>query len=273
MIRPSNRSVAAGVVGGLTNALAVGGLLTYYDYQILLSGGRITALVLAAFGLGFGAALLSAHTGFVAPGGGFLALLATVVIVELTSPAPQKVGELGGNNIVEGSFHAMHYAETWYLWLVLLGVAGVAEFAIRRGYGVRDESLRNIPELPLSRSGVVRSVAVCSGTVGAATMLVLVQGTLWDHVGGYAIGFVAAAIATAVPFAALLSRGVVVPVVLYGLVAATTFRTEVFGSPGSGLNIVFFGVSAVVLALVALLELFVRSRLGGWNGGRFVAAT
>lgn len=268
MNRPSVASIGIGTGGGIASAVVVGTLLSQFDYDIVMSVEWWLFLP-GAFVLGFVAVAWSAHTGLVSPGGGLLALLTAVVYTELTTAAPRAVVERGDAVIVDGSFHALSYAETWYVWLALLLVAGVAEFAIRRGYDIGDDRLRNLPFLPLSRADLWLVVTGCSVGVGLATSALLAQGELWDTIPGYAIGFVAAAVATAVPLAVLLSHGIVSPFVLYGWLVTTTLHTEAFTAPDSGLHIPILGASAIGFAIVAGLELLVRSRVRGWDGGEF----
>ncbi|WP_222913846.1 hypothetical protein [Natrinema sp. SYSU A 869] len=272
MNRPSVTSIAVGTGGGIASAIAVGALFSLFDYHVVMSATEWWTLLPGAFVLGFVTVALSVHTGLVSPGGGFLALLVAVVYTELTTSPPRAVVERGDDVIVDGSFHALSYAETWYVWLALLLVAGVAEFAIRRGYSLEDGRLRNLPTLPLSRTDLWLVVVGCSGAVGLATMILLVRGVLWETASGYGIGFVAAAVATVVPLAALLSYGIVSPFVLYGWLVMATLHTEAFTAPDSGLHIPILGVSSIGFVIVAGLELLVRSRLRGWDGGRFASA-
>ncbi|WP_247730174.1 hypothetical protein [Halovivax limisalsi] len=268
-LRLDRPSAAIGAVGGLTHVLLVVTLLSYFDYSPFVTSTGLVFLSIGVFILGALPLAVSAYTRLLLPSGGLLALAASVTVVEVTTPAPQKVVELGGHAIIDGSFHALRYADSWYLWLSILLVAGLAEFAIRRGYAIGDDRLRHLPEFSLVRSRQWTVVAACSIVVGTGTMVLLIDGTLWDTVPGYVVGFGAAAVATAVPFAALLARGLVSPVLLYSLVITTHARAEAFSSP-DGLAIVFLGFMAVVFAIVAVIEWLVRSRLFGWDGGRFV---
>ncbi|AHG01620.1 hypothetical protein HALLA_04265 (plasmid) [Halostagnicola larsenii XH-48] len=270
MNRPNRKSIVTGAVGGLVSVGVVGTLLSYFDYHIVMSPTGFWILVLGAFLLGLISVGFSSHTGLFAPGGGFFLVLAAVVSVELTTPSPQQVGELGGNAIVDGAFHTLSYASTWYLWLTLLLVAGVAEFAIRRGYEYHDDRLRNLPELPLSRYELGILVSGCSVLVGLATTVVLVQGQMWGTISGYGIGFAVATAATAISLTALLSRGIVIPFLLYSWVLTNSLHTEVFTSPDTALHIPFVGIASFGFVVVAALELLVRYRLLGWNGGNFV---
>ncbi len=79
-----------------------------------------------------------------APAAGFVFVLGGTVSVELATPNPEW-STLDGYVIVDGPTHVASYANTWYVWLSLLLVAGGLEFAIRRGYGVGDDRLRNLP--------------------------------------------------------------------------------------------------------------------------------
>lgn len=269
MNRPNKKSMLAGTAGGIVSAGIVGMLLLYFDYHVIMSPADFWVFVVGAFLLGSISMGFSSYTGLLVPGGGFLLILVAVVSVELTTPAPQQVGKLGGNAIVDGSFHMFSYASTWYLWLTLLLVAGVAEFAIRRGYEYHDDRLRNLPELPLSRYELGIIVSGCSILVGLATMIVLIQSQLWDAISGYGIGFAAATVATAIPLTALLSRGIVTPFLLYSWVLTNSLHTEVFTSPETGLHIALVGIASFVFAIVSVLELLVRYRLLGWDGGNF----
>ncbi|MFC3959017.1 hypothetical protein [Halovivax cerinus] len=261
--------MAIGAVGGLAHVLLVVALLSSFDYHPFVTSTELVILSAGVFVLGAIPSAISVFTRLVVPGGGLLALAASVTVVEVTTPAPQKTGELGGHAIVDGSFYALQYADSWYLWLSLLLAAGVAEFVIRRGYALGDDRIRHLPSLPVVRSRRWTVVAACSIVAGTGTMVLLIDGTLWDTVPGYAIGFAAAGAATAVPFAALLARGLVCPFVLYSLVITNHVRAEAFLSP-DGLAIVFLGFMALVFAIVAVIEWLVRSGLFGWDGGRFV---
>lgn len=271
MNRPVRTSLVSGAVGGLMSVGVVGTLLSYFDNHVVMSPLDFWALVLGAFVLGLISVWFSAYTGLLSPGGGLLLVLVTVVSVELTTPSPQQIGELGGNAIIDGSFFALSYASTWYLWLALLLVAGVGEFAIRQGYEYHDDRLRNLPKLPLSRGELVILVSGCSVIVGLATMGVLVHGQLWDTISGYSIGFASATVATAISLTALLSRGIITPFLLYSWLLTKSLHTEVFTSPETGLHILLVGIASLALAIVAALELLVRHRLLGWNGGNFVS--
>ncbi|AGB14893.1 hypothetical protein Halru_0247 [Halovivax ruber XH-70] len=268
---PLSRTTAAiGVAGGFAHVLVVGTLLSYFDYQVFRPTLSLVLLAPGVFFLGAFPLVVSVRTRLLIPGGGFLALATAVVVAEVTTPAPQKVGELGGHAIVDGPFYALQYAGSWYSWLSLLFVAGVVEFAIRRGYAIGDDRLRHLPDLPLSSDRLGTVVVVCSAVVGTAIVGLLVAGNLWDSILGYAIGFAAAAAATAVPVVALLARGLVAPLVLYCLVITNTSRVHVFADP-DGLSMVFLGVMAGVFAIAAVIEWLGRSQLLGWDGGRFAA--
>ncbi|WP_222919073.1 hypothetical protein [Natrinema sp. SYSU A 869] len=138
-------SIVAGILGGLANVAVTLELLERVDSPLFESGRETTlnpAVIgsvadaphvwLGVFALGFLPLFVTAVTRLLAPTGGFAALLGGVAYIVLTAPVPEQVAE----NLIEGPFYATNYAKSWYAWLPLLLVAAVAEFALRRGYGL-----------------------------------------------------------------------------------------------------------------------------------------
>ncbi|RKD97776.1 hypothetical protein [Halopiger aswanensis] len=266
MARLSPATLAIAALVGLANVGVVFALYARGDYPALEPTAELAVLALTTFVVGVLPWFASAHTRLVTPALGFLGALAGTVFLELTTPAPEW-SRLGEYVVVDGPTHASSYANAWYVWLALLTVAGVLEFAIRRGYGIGDDRLRNLPTLPFSRDRLVRTVGAVAALVGlAATLLVLRSGI--RPPAAAAVVFLFAAVVTAIPLAALLARGIVAPTVLFALVPYFLIY-EVFVTTDSPLHILLFGPYAVVLALAWALEEAIRSRLGGWNGGRF----
>ncbi|WP_255170610.1 hypothetical protein [Natrononativus amylolyticus] len=268
MIRVSGPSLAAGAVGGLANAGVVLALYARGGYPALESIAEIGSLAATAFALGFAALFVSAHTRLVSPALGFFAALAGATSLELTSPMPEW-SELGEYVIVEGPIHAASYANTWYVWFALLLVAGTVEFAVRRGYGIGDRRLRHLPALPLSRPALVGTVLGASGLVGAATTALVIRSGIRPTAAALVVFVVATAVA-AVPLAALLARGLLAPAALFAALVPYFLAVEVFVTTDSPVHILLFGPYAVVLVAVWALEAALRSRLRGWDGGRFV---
>lgn len=266
----SGRAVGAGTVGGLANVGFVVALYARGDYPTLESVLGTGLLAATAFAVGFAALFVSAHTRLLAPASGFLAVLAGVTAVELTSPPPEW-GELGGRVIVDGPTHVASYANAWYVWIALLLFAGIVEFAIRRGYEIGDRRLRRLPALPLSWSVLVRTVLGASGIIGLATTALVIRAGIRPAATALVVFVVATAVA-AVPLAALLARGLLAPVALFALLVPYFLGVEVFLATDSPVHILLFGPYAVVLAVAWLLEAAVRSRLRGWDGGRFARA-
>lgn len=267
--RPNSTTLALAAVGGLANVAVVLALYARAEYPVLESLEGVTLLALLLFVLGAVPVFVSAYTRLLAPAAGLLAVLAGTVYLEITTPMPEW-SERGGYVIVDGPTHVASYANTWFVWLALLVVAGVVEFAIRRGYGLEDEPqrLRNLPELPLSRGDLVRTVAGFAVLVGVATTLLSFRSGLSPSVMAIAI-FAGATVATAVALAALLARGAIAPILLFALVPYW-LTVEVFVTTDSPVHLLLVGPYALVLAVAWGLEELCRSRLWGWNGGRFV---
>ncbi|ELY30888.1 hypothetical protein C500_07618 [Natrialba magadii ATCC 43099] len=264
--RPSLRSLAAGAIGGLLNVTCILALFARGNYPVLDSPTQLAVLVLAGFTLGFVALFITSYTRLLTPAVGFLAVLAGAAYLELTTPLPEW-DELGGYVIVDGPTHVSSYAHTWYVWLSLVVVAGLVEFGLRRGYGVGDGRLRNLPSFPLSRIGLGRTVATAAGLVGLATALLVLRAGIQPSA-SVLVGFVVATAVAAVPLAALFSRGLVIPVVLFALVPYA-LAVEVFLTTDSPVHILLFGPYAVGLLIAAAVEYWLRAKLGGWDGGRF----
>lgn len=264
-LRPSLPTVALASVGGLANATVVLALFARAGYPALESPAELAVLALTAFTLGFVSLFASAHARLLTPAVGFLAVLAGTVYTELTTPMPEW-GELGDYVIVEGPTHIASYANSWYVWLSLVLFAGVVEFAVRRGYGLGAHRLRNLPDVPLSRAELVWFVGGIAGLVGLATTLLVIQAGIRPAASGVFV-FVAATAVAAVPLAALLTRGLLAPILLFALLVPYFLTVEVFVTTDSPVHILLFGPYAVVLAVVAVLEAAIRSRLRG-RGGR-----
>ncbi|WP_254763472.1 hypothetical protein [Natrinema marinum] len=268
MNRPNGTSTALASLGGLANAVIVVGLLRYFEYPLVETTIGFASVVVTAFVFGFLPVLISVRTGLLTPTIGFLTLLIGVVLVEITTPAPERVGRLGSSHIVEGPFYVYEYADSWYVWLALLLVAGVGEFAIRRGYGLGDQRLRRVPTLPLSQAASV-GVAVGLGSVlGAATALLTGVSLGLGPIESVIIGCLVAA-ATAIPLTALLSSGIVAPFALFAFWIVLVLRALVFGSPTGIAALAVPGLLAVLCTVVWIVEHLLRSRFRGWNGGRF----
>ncbi|ELY94312.1 hypothetical protein C482_18427 [Natrialba chahannaoensis JCM 10990] len=266
--RPSLLSLAVGATGGLLNVTCVLALFARGSYPVLDSPTQLTVLALAGFTLGFVALFIASYTRLLTPAVGFLAVLAGTVSLELTTPLPEW-GELGGYVIVDGPTHVSSYAHTWYVWLSLVVVAGLVEFGLRRGYGVGDGRLRNLPSLPLSRSGLGRTVATAAGLVGLATALLVLRAGIRPAAVLVFVVFVVATAVAAVPLVALLSRGLVVPIALFALVPYA-LAVEVFVTTDSPVHILLFGPYALLLLATAVVEYWLRANLSGWDGGQFV---
>ncbi|RQG97209.1 hypothetical protein [Natrarchaeobius chitinivorans] len=264
MVRPSPLSIAAGLAGGVLNVAVVLALYARGGYPTLES---VAGIAVPAFALGFLALFVSAHTRLFAPAIGFLAVLAGTASVELTTPHPEW-GTLDGYVIVDGPTHVASYANTWYVWLSLVLVAGLLEFGIRRGYGLGGERLRNLPTVPLSRATLAWFVGGGSSLVGAATVLLVLRAGIRPPVASVAVFAVTAAV-VGVPLAALLGRGIVSPAVLFAVLVPYFLTVEVFVATDSPVHILLFGPYAIVLAVAWALEAGIRSRLRGWEGGRF----
>ncbi len=266
--RPTRIASACGLVGGVANSLLVYALLTRYEYDAVVPDAVGPAVLIGPFVLGFVPLALSVYTRLIAPGVGLIGLASAVGRLEVTTPEPELVGELGGHRILDGSFHALSYARSWHVWLSLLVVAGIAEFAVRGGYGLGDARLQRLPRFPLPRSTDIILVSIGSGLVGTATVGLLVQSTDWGGLGA-ALGGGFTALATAVALGALLQWGLLAPLLLYAWYVPIALRAEVFSSPDSGVHFIVVGGLGVVSVAVAALEFLLRSALLGWDGGRF----
>lgn len=267
-MRPSLRKIGVATVGGLANVAVVLALYVRADYPTLESTVDIASLGIPVFAVGFVPLLVSAHTRLVAPAAVFLAALGGTAYVELTTPMPEW-GELGGYVVVEGPTHVGSYANAWYVWLSLALVAGVLEFAVRRGYGIAGTPVTNLPAFPLSRIVLVGTVVGVAGLVGIATTLLVLRAGIRPPIAALVVFAVAAAV-TAVPLWALLGRGLLSPAVLFAVLVPYFLVVEVFVATDSPVHLLLFGPYAVVLAIIEVLEAALRSRLRGWDGGRFV---
>lgn len=267
MSRPSTPTVAVATGAGLANVAVVLALYARAGYPALESAVEVAVLTVLVFVTAFVPVLVSAHTRLLSPAIGFGAVLAGTVYLELTTPSPEW-SELGGHVVVDGPTHVGSYANAWYLWLALTLLAGVVEFAIRRGYGVGDHGLRNLPQLPLSWGTLARTVVGFASLVGVTPMLLALRYGVHPSAIAFVL-FAATAAVVAVPLAALLSRGLLSPIVLFSILVPYFLLVEVFTTTDSPVHILLFGPYAVVLAVASLLEATIRSRLRGWNGGRF----
>jgi len=264
---PSTRAVTIAVIAGLANVAVVVGLYARDGYPVLESASATAVLVVTAFLVGFVPAVLSIHTRLIAPIVGFFALLVGVGFLEATTPSPEW-GELGGSVVVDGPTHVGSYANTWSLWVALLCYAGALEFGLRRGYGLADGRLRNLPSLPLDRRSVTGASLGVAGLVGLATALLVLRAGIRPPAAAGVV-FVFATAVAAVPLAGLLARRLLAPAVLFAIPVPYLLVFEAFVTTDSPVHILLFGPYAVVLALVGALEAVVRARRADEAGGRF----
>lgn len=267
MNRPAPATLGIASIGGLANVAAVLALYARGGYPTLESPTATAVVALTAFSLGSVALFVTAYTRLLAPAIGFVVALAGTIGLEVATPMPEW-SELDGYVVVDGPTHISSYANRWYVWLALLLFAGVVEFAIRRGYGIGDRRLRNLPSLPLSRAALVRTVGGVAVLVGMAATLSTLQFGV-DPRGTAVVVFIFTAAVTAIALAAVLARGFVLPVVLFALFVPSVLVVDVFVTTDSPVHFLLLGPYAVVLAVAWALEAAVRSRLGGWDGGRF----
>ena len=278
-------SVIAGLLGGLANVAVTLELLERVESPFF-EPGRETALNsamigsvadaphvwLGVFALGFVPLFVTAATRLLAPAGGFAALLGDVAHTVLMAPFPEATPMVGGL-LVEGPFYASNYAKSWYAWLPLLLVAGIVEFALRRGYGFDDERLRYLPTLPLSRSQHW-TIALGAGLLVGLGIGLLDPTSYYQSDAPTVLEIlVPGCIATAIALTALLTRGLVTPMALYvywtsGIVEATVFPPHPSPEHHTHPAVMFLFLS-VALPLLALLEWALRSRVRGWDGGVF----
>ncbi|SDQ99923.1 hypothetical protein [Natronobacterium texcoconense] len=261
---PSLGTITAGLVGGAGNAAVVLALYARAEYPVLESVTATTFLALGAFAVGFVPLFLAAYTRLFAPAVGLLAVVVGTVYLEFTTPMPEW-SEMGDYVIVDGPTHVSSYANTWYVWLALAAVVAVAEFGIRRRYGIADGRLRNLTDWPLSRTARYTVVLGTAALVGAGTSLLVVRSGVQPSP-FVSVVFAFAAAATAVPIAALFEDGALLPLALFALVPYFLVL-EVFVTTDSPVHILLFGPHAVVLAVVWWLERTARKRLGGADGG------
>ncbi|RQG89966.1 hypothetical protein EA462_08135 [Natrarchaeobius halalkaliphilus] len=269
MVRPSPSSIALGAVGGGVNVALVLALYARAGYPTLETYAGVSLLVVTGFVLGFVPAFVSAHTRLIVPAIGFLAALAGTVFVELTTPSPEW-SELEGYLVVDGPTHVGSYANTWYVWLSLFLLAGVLECGIRQGYGIETRRLRNLPTPPFSPGTLAWVVLGFASLVGVSTVLLALRAGIRPPIAAVGV-FVGAVGVTAVPLAAVLARGIVSPAILFAVLVPYVLSVEVFTTTDSPVHLLLFGPYAVVLVVAWVLEATVRSRVRGWDGGRFVS--
>lgn len=267
MTRPSAATVVIALVSGVTNVAVVLALYGRADHPTLGPSIGTGFLIVTGFTLGFVALLVSTHTRLLTPAGVFLTVLLATTYRELASPQPTW-SELNGYVIVEGPTHIASYANAWYVWIALLLFAGSAEFGVRRGYRIGDHRLTNVPTLPLSGRALGWIVTVVAGLVGVATTLLVIRSGIRPSHAAVVVFLFSVAVA-AIPLAALLARGMVLPIVLFAPVVPYFLAVEVFITTDSPLHLFLFGPYAILLAIVWTLESVLRSRLRGWSGGRF----
>ena len=267
---PSKRTVITAILGGLLNVAVILALYVRADYPTLTSTTGASTVAITGFTLGFVAVFVTSHTGLLTPAVGYLATLVGTVYLELSTPLPEW-SEMNGHIIVDGPTHVLSYANTWYVWIVLLLFFGVVEFAIRRGYNIGTHRLRHVPDLPLSRYTIVWIVAGFAGLVGVATMLLVIRSGIRPPSAALVV-FVIAATVAAVPLAALLMHGIVLPTLLFAVFVPYMLSVEVFTTTDSPVHILLFGPYALILAIVWGVEKMVRAKITGWDGEQFTAS-
>lgn len=277
-------SAIFGCVGGSMNVVLTLVLLTHVNSPLFESGKQTSLnpvfvgsildtphIWVGVFTLGFVPVFVTAATRLVAPTGGFLSLLGGVTYIVLTSPVPEDI--TGPTGIfIEGPVYASSYAKSWYAWLPMLMVAGVAEFALRYEYGFGDDRLRYLPDFRLSRSKFWLIICSVGFFVGLGVGLLDTHYYFQTDIVPILFILVPTGVATAATLAALFTRGLLAPLTLYAVVAPAIVTDTVFPSypspEGPHPELSFLYLSLAVSTL-ALLELAIRSRYLDWDGGIF----
>lgn len=270
MARPLMTAVTAALVGGSLNVAVILALFARAEYPALDSAAGTGTLVLTGFTLGFVALLITVYTRLLFPAIGFLTILLGTIYLELTSPLPEW-SEMNGHIIVDGPTHVLSYANTWYVWLALLLFGSIVEFGIRRGYGIGDHRLQNLPDIPLSRYTIAWIGVGFAGLVGVATMLLVIRAGIRPPAAALIV-FVIATAAAVVPLTALLMHGVLLPTLLFAVFVPYMLSIEVFVTTDSPVHILLFGPYAIILVIAWGVEKLVRERLS-WDGGQFAASS
>ncbi|SEQ72887.1 hypothetical protein [Natrinema salaciae] len=275
-------SAVLGCLGGVVNVVLTLALLTRVNSPLFRPGEQTSLnsvfvgsifdtphIWVGVFTLGFVPVFVTAATRLVAPSVGFVSLLGGVASTVLASPVPE--GMTGPTGLViDGPVYASSYAKSWYAWLAVLLVAGVAEFVLRYEYGVGDDRLRHLPDFPLSRSRFWLIVCSAGFVVGLGVGLLDLPSYVQTDISTVLVVLVPTGVATAATLAALLSRGLVAPLALYAFVAPAIVADAVFPSypspEGSHPELSFLYLS-VAVSVLALLELVIRSRDSDRDGG------
>src|SRR6056297_206100 len=203
--RTSRVALLGGSFAGFAHALLVYGLFSVFEYQAVVPNAPMTAILLGSFALGFVAVGCSLYTRLLTPGTGFGALATVVTVVEVTTPGPERIGELGGAIVVDGAFYVLWYAESWAVWLSLALVGAIAEYAIRNQYDLSRDGIRTPPTLTRSRSTDITVVGTVSVLVGIAVLTQLEASPNWE-IAGSVLGGGFATVATAIALGTVLGR-------------------------------------------------------------------
>lgn len=266
-----SKLIAVATVGGLANvafvlALYARGGSSALDSTVGTVGVAGPAFLFGALALG-----ITAYTGLVTPAASFVGLAGSVAYADLRSLPPER-WQLGEHTVFDGPLYITYYANQWELLLSLLLVVGVAEFGIRRGYGLGERRLRNLPSLPLSRRLLLLLTAAVGALIGVSTFAA-VDARATVGVSDSLVIVVGTGAVTAVPLAALLSCGLVLPLLLYLVVVPRFLLYEAFGLTDSYVAVLALGPYALVLLIAWVLEGWVRSRCRGRDGGTFAKWT
>ncbi|AGB16825.1 hypothetical protein Halru_2239 [Halovivax ruber XH-70] len=256
--RTLQAALLGGSFAGFAHALLVYGLFSLFEYQAVVPNAPMAAILLGSFCLGFVAIGCSLYTRLLTPGIGFGALVTVVSVVELTTPGPERIGELGGAIVVDGAFYVLWYAESWAVWLSLLLVGTIAEYAIRSRYELGSDGVRPLPTLSRSRSTGITLVGTVSVLVGIAVLTQLEASHNWDLTASI-LGGGFATMATAIALGAVLGRGLLAPVALYTVVVPTAMGTEVFTAPDSGMHVLAIGMLAAASIGIVVIETSIRT--------------
>lgn len=248
---------ALGLATAVLNVAVVLALYDQYGYPFP-EGAALVGFVATLAAFGFVPGFVSGHTRLGIPALGFLAFLAGVTIAEVTSPAPEW-GQLGDFTVVHGEVYINRWANRQSVLVALLLAGGVAEFGVRSAYNLADDRLRNLPGLPFSPY-VVAWVAGGFGALFGTTVALMVWRIGASPTGIELVVFACATLAAAVPLAALLARGLVVPLILFLLVVPRPLLREVFVGTDSPLFLILLGPFALVFAIAGAVEYYVRTR-------------
>lgn len=157
---PKKTTLVIAVLGGVAHFVVIYSLVNGLEYSpesVFTVPTGIGLVLLGTLTVG-----MLLHTRLIVPAAGLIGLLSGTLYYETIVSIPPEFP----------TDYLLNYIRYWYTWIAILVTGGIAELGVRSGYGIGYQSLRNLPEVPMSMKKTI-VISVGTGTLFAISLYLL----------------------------------------------------------------------------------------------------